>query len=337
MKINQNNIRHSEDKNRLKNIISLIKKYTLIIVANVFFFILLLLISDFLFYSISLNNHNFFNLNNIKDIYTIKYTYITDIKEYFSGKTNDYRSGRLPDGLRYKEKPIIIFGCSYAFGQNLKPNETFSYYLSEILKRPVFNRALCGAGFQHMYFQSTSDYFYNDVPPSDTVIYVVIDDHFRRLFGETFNIYENWYYLHYDYINGNLYKSEYNNFISAFLKKSYTLKFLRKLYIEKYMKDRKNEQLIADEALAYFIKTRENLENKWHNKINFIVFFIQDDYFCRAIIPKLEKNNFSVIQLNSFNEYAFNIIKYNQPDGHPTASFWEDVTPMFVKRMKQRN
>ena len=56
---------------------------------------------------------------------------------------------RSPAGLEYKDKPsIVLFGCSYAYGQNLENEETLSYQLSRYLKRTVYNFALCGGGLQ---------------------------------------------------------------------------------------------------------------------------------------------------------------------------------------------
>lgn len=314
----------------------MIKKYFFIIVINIILFFIFLVISDFFYYSVSLIQHNKFNFKNLKNIYSGNNTYITDIKGYFNGTTNDYRSGRLPDGLQYKGKPIVIFGCSFAFGQNLRSTETFSYLLSEILKRPVYNRAMCGTGFQHMYFQSTSEYFYEDVPPSDTVIYVVINDHFQRLSGEPFYIHENWYYLHYIYKNNTFYQNEYKNFISIFIKKSYTLKFFRKIIKGKYIHNKNNEQKITNEALAYFIKTRQNLENRWQNKINFIVFFIDDYDLYSTFIPKLINNDFKVIYAKDLSDNT-DKKEFWQPNGHPNGLYWKNFTPIFVSKLKQKN
>ena len=46
-----------------------------------------------------------------------------------------------------KKKPIVVMGCSYAFGQGLKDKQTFSYKLSKKAKRPVFNWSIGGGVF----------------------------------------------------------------------------------------------------------------------------------------------------------------------------------------------
>lgn len=43
-----------------------------------------------------------------------------------------------------KKKPIVVMGCSYAFGQGLKEKQTFYYKLSKKAKRPVINWSIGG-------------------------------------------------------------------------------------------------------------------------------------------------------------------------------------------------
>ena len=144
------------------------------------------------------------------------------LRDYFSGNEDNTSGikGRSPDGLEYKNsEPIVVFGCSYAFGDYLKANQTFSRKLSNKLKRTVYNRAIPGGGFQQMLQQSLSDNFYKTVPPSKTVIYILIEDYFRRMLGETFYVHEKYFNLHYIYKNGHFVKYNYDNFLYRFIKK----------------------------------------------------------------------------------------------------------------------
>ena len=45
----------------------------------------------------------------------------------------------------YTKRPIIVTGCSYAYGHGIKKDETFPYILSQITQSPVYNYANCGA------------------------------------------------------------------------------------------------------------------------------------------------------------------------------------------------
>ena len=60
--------------------------------------------------------------------------------EKFCGKTKiEYRE------TKEEKNPIVVLGCSYAYGQGLKDKETFSYLLSEYTSRPVISFAHCGS------------------------------------------------------------------------------------------------------------------------------------------------------------------------------------------------
>lgn len=51
------------------------------------------------------------------------------------------------------KRPIIIFGCSYAYGYNFDNKETISHIMAQFSTRPIINRACCGWGIQHMVYQ----------------------------------------------------------------------------------------------------------------------------------------------------------------------------------------
>ena len=52
----------------------------------------------------------------------------------FSDFINKYSSStkvfRKPEGLQYKGKPILLYGCSFAYGEKLKRKDTFSSQLA---------------------------------------------------------------------------------------------------------------------------------------------------------------------------------------------------------------
>lgn len=85
--------------------------------------------------------------------------------------------------------PIIVFGCSYAYGHGLKKEESFSYLLSEITGRTIYNYAECGG-----HFYASLQEFSNDVKnkerednetakyikTADYIVYVYMYDHINR-------------------------------------------------------------------------------------------------------------------------------------------------------------
>ena len=200
--------------------------------CNILLFSILLLISDFILFKIEYKNLkpsqeeklHFFN-----NIFKPTIQNVTNLEfEKEDSSYGDGSKGRKPDGLAFdKQNPIIIFGCSFAYGQYLYQNQTFSYKLANILKRSVYNRALAGAGPQHAYYQTQTEDFYKEVPKSNTVIYVMIDDHYRRIQGELFSLLDTDLNLHYKIKDKNLVMDNYDNYILNALKFSKTLILIR--------------------------------------------------------------------------------------------------------------
>jgi len=315
-------------------------KYLRIITINLLLFVCLWFLLDLFFYSYSLKQASILNVTNLLRMYKTDLIYYQDSDDYFSGnEDNTEHKGRSPDGLEYKNaEPIVIFGCSFAFGHHLKASQTFSRKLSQQLKRPVYNRAFCGAGFQHALQQSLSYNFYKTVPPSKTVIYVLIEDHFQRMAGETFFLYDHYLNLHYKYKNGKFIIDNYNNLLLKFLKTSYFRRYISKSLNYHYYNNPKYNEQITDEALAYLIKTRDNLENHWNKNVNFVVFSYLPSDKSELLIRKLKKNGFKVVSEKDLTNEDLMDKKYQvSGDSHPNEKVWTLLTPLFIKKLKSMN
>lgn len=315
-----------------------ILKIFLIFLSNIAVAVLLWLFADLCMYSFHLIQQKNFSIDGFKNIYNSDMIYYKGFEDFYTGGFDDGKRGRLPDGLQYKKKPIVVFGCSYAFGQNCAVDKNFSGILSNLLKRPVYNRAMCGSSFQHMYYQTLTDSFYKDVPPADTVIYMAINYHYGRMLGDTFSLFDEFRYLHYTCKNGSLIEDNYNSFFNNVLMRSYFFRLIKYQADKVYVDIKLNSDKISDEALVYFLKTRENLEKKWGKNFNFVVYFYRVNHVSEKLIQKLEKNGFIVItneELTKENLHFFPS-KYMQNDGHPNEAAWELLTPLFVRELKNK-
>lgn len=87
---------------------------------------------------------------------------------------------RQPMNTDSEKSPILIMGCSFAYGSFLKPEESFMGKLAKLTGRPIYNRALSARGANEMLFQLSSDKFYSKVPKPEWFIYVFIPDQIRR-------------------------------------------------------------------------------------------------------------------------------------------------------------
>ncbi len=325
------------------------KYYIFIILFNLFIFIGLFFLMEYSIYRVyhNIESKYYFNFNNnIKFKYAIKcpdnYYYLKDFfKENSVERGNEESYGRSPDGLEFKNRaPIVIFGCSFAYGHYLNYNQTFSYKLAHLLNRTVYNRAFFDEGFEFMYYQVVdkinSPFFFSDVPPSDEVIYIYLPDHFRRSFLFVLDICNTWRRLHYSYKNKTFYLDNYNNKFFNLLKSFYITKLLNHLYVEKYLLSDKNIDKVTDIILQYFIYTRKILQEHWKKDIRFTVIFytVGDDKYAMIFKKKLEENNFTVIETNELTDENLVSKEYLDIDnGHPTEKAWDLLTPLIIKKL----
>ncbi len=261
---------------------------------------------------------------------------MTDTENFFNGQ--DMYSGRKPDGLEYKDKtPVIVFGCSYAYGQYLYSNQTFSYKLSHILKRPVYNRAVIAGNFAQMYLQSLSDSLYKTISDTDTVIYVMMNDHYRRSMHRYFSVLDLCVMPHYSIKNNKLIYENYKNPIENFFKSLYIVKYLNHAYVDYYINNPKNAERVTDNTLLFFTETRKELEKNYGKKLNFIVIFFEDwDIQYGSILrQKLENNGFKVISTKELTNEDLQTEKYRNFDNqHPREAAWDLLTPLLVKKLE---
>lgn len=313
-----------------------IKKIIKIILCNIILLLFLVFLCDLAVYycyyaKYTKTHHKAFKCPQFS--YVVKPYYGVDIRTYFDGSNNVVR-GRTPDGLEYSDKtPIVIFGCSYAQGQFLNYNQTFSYKLAHLLKRPVYNRAYPGRGIQFMYWQSISSDFYNSVPPSDTVIYVLMSDHYRRLLIDFIDVLDLHLTGHFNK-KGNDFVLDGSNYLKNILISSYSYKVLHAKYIDWYINNPKHEQELTDLVLEYFIKTRENLEKNWHKKIKFTIVFYNDKniLYKETLFAKLKAAGFNVIETDKITSADLNSQEYlSSATLHPTEKAWDELTPLIAK------
>ncbi len=307
------------------------------ILKYLFLFFIIIVFSEAVLYlsaSIKLNQFNKLSYSckiNIPELYLNDYE--------CDGSNNCYGKFRQPDGIELKSKnksPIVIFGGSFAHGDHLTQNQTFSYKLSKQLKRPVYNRGMLGRGLATMYYQTTNDDFYNNVPKSDTVIYIMIDDHYRRMLSAKFHPLETFNIIHYKYNDktNDLKLDVCKNPFICFLKSTYIYNYYKMFKVKIFITNPKYSEKLIDMALTYIIKSRENLEKKWNKKIKFIVIMYDDIKYANQLKEKLEKNNFTVIKLDEHTNVNLDEKPYRLPDLHPSEMAWDLLTPLIIKQAK---
>jgi len=270
----------------------------------------------------------------------------------------DYEwSGRFPEGLYYKKKPIVVFGCSFAYGFLLKNEETFSYKLSHLSKRPVYNRAYPGWGIQHMLYQVRDKEFYKIIPEPEYVIYIYQLDHLRRLYVKRFNdfaLLSEYLYLTYiEENNKNLveeYKYKKNHHLNI-IKRSYLYNkiyeiLLSKLFysivnnhdennflIKNITNSKKLDNINTNFAFLHFISAKEEMQKHWKNT-KYIIFSYDDYYFHEEFLKRLSDNGFIVLKANDLTNENLLSSEFIQKDGiHPIGKVWDILTPKIIEKI----
>ena len=106
-----------------------------------------------------------------------------------------------------------------------------------------------------MYYQSENERFYKDVPKSDLVIYIMLDDHYRRMKLDYLNPIEIYKDRSYKKVGNELVLNDSKNPLTCFLHSTYISKNISSMWIRNYINNPKNAEKLTDETLLYFIKT----------------------------------------------------------------------------------
>ncbi len=253
---------------------------------------------------------------------------------YFPTPENGY--GRAPEGLKYKKKPITIFGCSYAYGYKLNNEETFSYKLAHSAKRPVYNQSFTGWGIQHMLYQSKLEGLYSKVPEPEYVIYVYINDHIRRLYLISFsswNILAEQFNLRYKSKNNQLVEIRNQNPVLNQIKRLYFVNKLQNTIVNKQIARTKNPEKHYDFAVEHFVSAKNEMQKHWKNS-KFVVLFYDSVESDKYLRDKLEKNNFIIVVAEKLISEDLTKEEFITEDKcHPNEKAWDLITPALIREL----
>lgn len=316
-------------------IIKQIFKIFLLIFFNLSLLLGFVVISDYFAYRIyaKVYKKNHIKVEDFHYELLTKKTTLKKEKEVIENKL------RKPDGLQFKSKhSITIFGCSFAYGTGLKQNQTLGYKLSGLLKTPVYNRALSWGNIQEMWYQAGAEGAkeLNNTVPTDTYIYVMINDHYSRMYS--FATVHTWrQYLNYIDNKGNLRNELQLSLLQSILRLSYTYRHFENIKANKYLKNPKNKNEIINRAAAYFIETKNNLKADNNKEISFIVLFYDNINYEKELKEKLEKNGIIVISTKDLTNENLRNIKYtlSKKDLHPNENAWDLITPLLAEKIQK--
>ncbi len=319
------------------------KKIFKIIFVNIIILLLILVCFEFVLYKIDNAGDPFFQL--VKDLNALKYKEMYDeiinAKYYEQDKKGiSYKNFRRP--LIYNEsglKPIILFGCSFAWGCQLNESQTFHYKLSKLMKRSVYNRALCAWGTQHMLYQLKQNDFYNEFPEPEYIIYLYISTHIERIYKYPFinkwGSRSGYNYLRYIDTKYGLKEEKRCQFVPY-------SKIYNEIILPKLMEAeaRKNGFKLLEKHL---IEAKKEVDKHWKNVKFVILDYEADNYFNnyrevlnKENVEKLKKEGFIVIKTSELTDVKLgdNFV-ISGADKHPNEAAWDLITPLFVKKLQE--
>ncbi len=239
---------------------------------------------------------------------------------------------RPPHNINSKQKSVIIFGCSFAYGLHLKPNQTFDYKLSKMVTRPVYNRSMFGWGVQHMLYQFKNEHFYQEVKPPEYVIYVYISNHINRLYYNLMQPVDSVEYLRYF-----KYKTSLEQYKLNFFNTSSLYSFLNNLYVDKVIAKEENYDKNFDFLKMHFLESQK-LMKKHYPKAKMVVLLYpsgdpNDKMLKSSRWKELEKEKIIILDANTLTGTSLDLNMYRLPDGHPNPKAWDIITPALVKKL----
>ena len=280
-------------------------------------------------------NIKYLEKSTIIDIFKTNYKY-TMLKYqnfddfYVFVRKNKFRK---PIGLEYKNKPILVFGGSFAWGFGLKENENFAAHLSSLTQRPVYNRSYeMWWGPQNMLYQAQREDFYKEVPEPQYVIYIFIEEHYLRAATKSYGLFSSYPYLHYNLDEKNNIKREKNLFWQNFITyRQFSFdKAIRMDWLEK-------EKLFNQ----IFIETKKEFDKHWNN-YKFIILIYEENELSKE---KLNDRHFDTLIDNGFiiiSVYDLVGRFMNEKDDliydkcHPSSKAWNTITTALVKDLENK-
>ncbi len=239
--------------------------------------------------------------------------------------------GRAPEGLKFKrKKPVVLFGCSYAYGFGLDKNQTLGHKLSVRSRRPVYNRSFTGFSLQHFLYQTQTEKLYKEIPQPEYAVYVYMHDHLRRLYLYSFaewNILNEEFDLRYKDKNGELTQITNSNYLLNQFKRLYTVNMLQHFIVEKSVL--KNPQKSYDLALKHFVAAKNEMSKHW-KKTKFAVILYDDFALCSDFKTQLEQNGFKVVDVRGLADSA----EFMQKSNTPNEAAWNRIVPKIIKELK---
>ncbi len=229
-------------------------------------------------------------------------------------------------GEQYKQKPVLLFGGSYAYGYGLKDDETLASQLSQYIKKPVYNLAYQTWCVQNMLWQLKNSNIYNEIKEPSVIIYMGVKADLENIYNP-------------DILNGLKYKMSNGILVEVpfhfmLLNYSYLYKKINhEISYRKTLNKEKNIEFFSKHILA----AKKEADKHWKNYKMVVVWYnlpVKNEF------SELEESGIEVISLYDFikkNILSKNTVQDEDIDIHPDKDTWRKIVPEIAKNIKFSN
>lgn len=297
----------------------MIKKYLKIFIVNFIIIAFIILAVEFILVYALFKEQNWKNT-------PFKYHLVNQVKAYFSDKyfdiNKELRKTSYPENYSGKP-PLAVMGCSFAYGLNLKDNQTFSAQLSQYTGRIVYNLGIVGTSPREILYILENDDIRNTLIKEEPeyIIYPYISHHLKRLYTDI-RFYANSPY--YRLKDGKLQYYNKNKFITSSM-------------IYRRILEYKQKKISDDEAFALFcvyLKQINEEIKKHYKNTKFVVLVYEDNFEDILINPNhnwspVIQNGIIVINVPEITHTNLYNPEYlvSETDIHPNSRAWATVVP----------
>lgn len=320
------------------------KKFISIIAINLLIFLVIFYIAEYFCYK-SIFVSDAFTLPDYKKFNKVKEEFVVDKHLYTNYERPSEKNrlafendGRSSVGREYKNKPILLLGCSYTYGLGLTKEETFGYQLSQFTKRPVYNWGWKTESADYSFLQLKQKINTDKLAknPPQYVIYTYMYDHLDRLISK--NRQYRWYYLRqYGLLKGQHFNPADNLYT--------VLSFKNKMYENILLKGNKYENLL--DLDIEIIKAMKKEVEKYAPESKFVILLYSDSYDVmqknKKAVPYEEYNTLNSPKWKALQKQGFIVVSTEELLGrkmdkksdllendytltlHPTTKIWQKI------------